>query len=472
MPYRRICLTTFTSLLAWVAWANAASSSAPANQPQSAPAGKMSFLDNGKVRIGVDLNLGGSITYLSASGSSENIVNNWDWGRQIQMSYYAGPIPFVAGNKKPHKHWEKLGWNPIQAGDCYGNRAKLLECRNDGNSLYVKCIPMQWPLDNVPGDCIFESWISLDGQAVNVRARLTNHRGDKTQYDALRQECPAVYVNAPLCNLVTYLGDKPFTGDTLNRPNHVMGSGAGDVPFLATESWAAYVRNDDWGLGVWMPRSLRFLGAFHGARGKGGTSDDPAGYISPILQEILDHNIQHEFSYTLILGSVEEIRRYVYAHGEKPSPPGFEFKSDRQHWWYHDMRDTGWPIRGELNIQLDGKDPYMISPDRFWLAKDAPRLYIRAAFTSPPGVGQVFWKNFGDREFPARNCVSLSVGGNGEYRTYEVNLADNPNYKGAITGLRFDPVVIGGPGQSVRIKSISFNPPADATSGPTSGPAN
>jgi len=61
----------------------------------------ISYLDNGVIRVGVNLNLGGSITYLSKSGGSTNLVNNADWGRQIQMSHYSGPVPFIVGNKRP-----------------------------------------------------------------------------------------------------------------------------------------------------------------------------------------------------------------------------------------------------------------------------------------------------------------------------------------------------------------------------------
>ena len=169
-----------------------------AGQSSSEPAGvKMSYLDNGTIRLGVDLNLGGSITYLADANDRTNIINNHDWGRQIQMSFYSGPVPFTPGGKQPSKTWAGLGWNPIQSGDCAGNRSRIIEHRNDGKSIYVKCVPMQWPLDNEPGECTFESWIRLEGNVALVRSRIDNHRTDTTQYSGRGQELPAVYTNGP-----------------------------------------------------------------------------------------------------------------------------------------------------------------------------------------------------------------------------------------------------------------------------------
>ena len=88
---------------------------------------KMSFLDNGVVRLGVDLNLGGAVTYLSRSDTEQNLVNSFDCGRQIRMFLYSGPVPFAVAGKQPKPEWRFIGWNPIQVGDAFGNAAKVLE---------------------------------------------------------------------------------------------------------------------------------------------------------------------------------------------------------------------------------------------------------------------------------------------------------------------------------------------------------
>ena len=63
------------------------------------------FLDNGVVRVGVDATRGGSIGWLSsASAPARNLVNHADMGREIQLSFYAGPDPYNPGDAC-HSAW-------------------------------------------------------------------------------------------------------------------------------------------------------------------------------------------------------------------------------------------------------------------------------------------------------------------------------------------------------------------------------
>jgi len=80
----------------------------------------MSFVDNGTIRVGINLDLGGAITHVSPSNSKENIINSHDWGRQVQMSFYSGPTPFVPNGKQPHSTWRFWGGtrsNPVIVSD-------------------------------------------------------------------------------------------------------------------------------------------------------------------------------------------------------------------------------------------------------------------------------------------------------------------------------------------------------------------
>lgn len=414
----------------------------------------MSYIDNGRIRLGVDLSKGGAITYLAKEGGP-NMVNDFDLGRQIQMSYYSGPVPFEPNGKKPSADWAGLGWNPIQSGDCYGHPSKTIAFRNDGRQIYLKCIPMQWPLDDEPGECTFEAWIRLDGDTVQVRNRIVNGRSDKTQFPARAQELPAVYTNAPWNHLMTYTGDKPFTGDAATEiPKHAWGPSGPWTSFQATESWAAQLDAAGFGLGIFAPDTESISGGFAGTPGVGGAHDSPTGYIAPNLIEILDHNVRYDSRYVLIVGSLDEIRGYAVSHRTRRSLPRYAFRADRQHWFYVNAADEGWPIRGDLEVRMEQPDPQMIGPLGCWQASEGPILTIVAAYKTRQTTAQVFWARHDAPGFAQARSVTFEAIPDGRFHTYRVDLSKSPEYKGTITQLRFDPEPEGHPGDEVRVREI------------------
>jgi len=415
----------------------------------SALAERMDFLDNGAIKIGVDLDIGGSITHLSAARDGENLINSYDLGRQIQQSYYSGPQPFG----QAHPSWKNWPWNPIGSGDTYGNPSRTLEHSNDGETLYVKTRPMQWALKNVPGDCSFETWIRLNGNTALIRCRLTNDREDKTQYPARDQELPAVYTIGKLHRLFTYDGLKPFTGGELRR---IENSGPPWASWKATENWAALVNDDGWGVGVVHPGVYSFIGGFHGKPGQGGPKDGPTGYIAPVRREILDHNIVYEYEYTLVLGTLEEIRDHATARRVRDGRPDYRFDRDREHWTYVRASDAGFPPEGGLRVRPKGDDPQLIGPEQWWEAESAPKLYIRAAHRAKPGKAAVYWSTTERRGFSEERRVEFDIKPDGEPHTHEIDLASHPEYRGVITGLRFDPFESGAEDDEVRIEFISW----------------
>lgn len=415
--------------------------------------GTMTYLHNGTIKIGVDLSCGGSISYLADVKKGGSVVNIHDLGRWIGPSYYSGPRPFGT----PHPRWKDWPWNPVSAGDVYGNPSRVIKCENDGKVIYVKSLPMQWALNHVPADCEFETWIMLDGRRVYVHNRLTNKRVDRTQYPAMDQELPAIYTIGKLHRLVTYTGDTPFTNKPLReipkRPPE--GNRPQWTTFFATEHWAALVGDDNWGLGVIHPGVVRFLGGFAGRKPAGGPHDAPTGYLAPIRREVLDHNIVYEFKYMLILDTLDGIRREAYRQKPKSALPDYRFQQDRQHWWFLNAEDTGQPIRGQLRVKVEKDDPQMIGPEGCWAAEDAPIISIRAAYHTRNKVAELYWETTDRPGFDAQQKVRFPVEPDGKYRTYEVNLSAVPSYRGTIRRLRFDPVENGAPGDYVDIEFIS-----------------
>ena len=411
----------------------------------------MSYLDNSQVKVGVDLKLGGAITYLARAGG-ENIVNNYDHGRQIQLSFYSGPVPYSAGEKHPAPHWEHLGWNPIQAGDDFKHGSRVLEHRNDGSVLYVTCVPLQWPLDNVPGECTFESWLELDGGVVKGRARLNNARADHQQYPARLQELPALYANAPYHRVITYSGGRPFTNEApmpapMPQGRHPWAS------WNATEQWAALLDDHDQGIGLITPGRVWFTGGFAGKPGPNDTKGATTGYLAGQAQEVIDHDIVYEYRYEIVPGSLEEIRARARLHRPEGLPV-WTFNTDRQGWHHVNAADTGWRLQGQWELQLEKDDPQFISPMVFWRAEDAPYVIIEAAVRSRQKQAVVFWQGLGD-DHP-KDSVKFALDPDGAYHRYAVKLADAPEYKGGMVRLRFDPVGSGAPGEWIKVKRIAL----------------
>jgi hypothetical protein len=414
----------------------------------SARAERMSFLDNGNIKIGVDLHIGGTITFLARSQAGENLINSHDLGRQIQQSYYSGPSPFG----KPHPAWKNWGWNPIGSGDVYGHGARVLEHRNDGTTLYVKTIPMQWALNNVPGECTFETWITLDGHTARVRNKLVNQRPDQTQYPAQGQELPAVYTIGKLHRLFSYTGDRPFENQPLAQ---IRNAGPPWANWKATENWAALVNDQGFGVGVIHPGVYSFIGGFYGKPNTGGPKNDSTGYIAPTRQEILDHNIVYEYRYQLVLGSLEEIRAQALSERTRDTRPGFHFTHDRQHWIYHEAHDAGFPPERGLRIKLSTKPAALISPEQWWRAEDVPTLHIRAATKTHRRPLAILWTTPA-ADFAPDKRVEFAIQPDGKMHDYEIHLAESPRYRGTITRLRLDVGPADSAEDELMIESISW----------------
>jgi hypothetical protein len=443
--------------------------------PAAAADPPMSWLDNGRIRLGIDLSIGGAITHLSAGRNGRNMINSHDWGRQVQMSFYSGPQPFVPEGATVNEAWKKLGWNPIQSGDCYKNRSKVTAHRNDGNELYVRCTPMHWPLANVPGECGFECWFRLEGNTVRARSRLTNHRPDQTQYPGRPQELPAVYTNGEWYQLVSYLGDRPFSGArTTVLVGRDDGKGWPWRQFQSPEHWAALLDKDGRGLGVYLPGGCAFTGGFAGQpKGGGGPKDSPTGYMAPTVGEILDHNIVYTYDYTLIVGSLKEIRDHVYQRERSRTLPRWDFARDRQHWIYENTLDEGWPIADGLRVRLGPANAALAGPQTSWRAEDAPTLSLRAAFTTAATSAKLLlqpydelaagdWAQWGperdQRPKPAPPvAVPFKIIGDGRARTMEIDLTGQAAYRGGMTRVKL--LLPPGPG-SARIHAIELKAPA------------
>jgi len=407
-------------------------SSTTASSPAAAGVHQgMTFLDNSTVRVGVDLSNGAKITFVgAATGTSTNLVQD------VQPSYYSGP----------YSEGGFPGWHAFSSGE-----TTVLTSRNDGQTIYTKTLAADERTG--PCECIFEQWVTLDGRAIQVRNRLTAFRSDATRYAASPQELPALYTTGRTYRVLTYDGTAPYTHQPVRQIDEDAGNFFRPGPsWLATEHWAAVVDDTGFGIGLFKPDLVQFTG-IPGIWGNEGLN----GYLASSTTEEIDANQVYDYSYTLLVGSLRQIRAYAYAH--RPDPrPDYHFRTDRQHWWYTGTTDRGSPIRGALRVLADSSASRLYGPAGWWSARSVPVVYVRARWTSRTSqVAWLGWANRGLGFSPERRALFAPFL-DGRFHTYAVRLTGLPGYAERITGLELDPVSIDSPGTEVDVACISWQP--------------
>ncbi|QJW88139.1 hypothetical protein HNV11_01465 [Spirosoma taeanense] len=455
------CVQEFPATVPFTRPQPPANSGPPKEQP--APPKRL-FIANDKVRLAIDLNMGGAINYLSEAGSNVNMINNVDLGRQLQTALYGGPYPYSVNGKDPVEQWKYLGWNPVQTGDYFNHPARIVSYQQNQNLLYVKTIPLIWPLFDEPADCVMEHWIELKGNTVHVRSRTTVNRTDTTKYEARTQETPCVYLNAPWYRMVTYTGMQPFTNGAVSEfTDRDM------ITRYATENWIALLNDQGRGVGLYKAGEFRYRTAFFGNSRAGNEFDEASSYMNSDGFIQIDHNGQYEFEYTLVVGSLTDIRQYAYNQPRPATAPNYRFVNDRQNWYYTNTYDQGWPIPNELNISWQRVDTTkanfrVSSPLVFWRTADIPKIYVQAAFKTQATIARIVWRKPEEIDFydiPGR-YVDFPIIGDGQYRVYEINLAGQPGWEGVVNQIcllnppsqnRFEK------GSLMRLKSVTATRP-------------
>jgi hypothetical protein len=251
------------------------------------------FLQNGKIKIGVDMTSGGSIFWFSELPDGPNLLNHHDRGRFIQQSYYGKPD----GSNWAGKPWN---WNPVQGGHYQGKPAKLLDSKITETSLYTKSIPINWAGGELLEECRMEQWIVLRDKVASIRFRFA-YEG-KDEHPPRHQELPAVFIDYALPNLVYYKGDKPWTGEALQS----------DVPGWPNEQrqvdeeWAAFTGPDGRGVGVFFPGTKRITCYRH--PGKAGPTGGGCSYFAPIQTLAIKPGFRHDYRVHLTIGTPMEMR--------------------------------------------------------------------------------------------------------------------------------------------------------------------
>jgi hypothetical protein len=409
--------------------------------------GVSSALDNGTVRVGIDLGAGGSISYLSPSGSSYNLVNIRDKGRYVQQSYYAGQNLDRTWEGQ-HPTWSPWPWNPIQGGDAYGDSSPVLAWSNDGRTIYVKTRPLLWDMSREACQCDFETWITLEGRTVRVRNKLTSFRTDsRWNVTTHPQELPAVYAIADLNRVLTYTGRRPFSGDSVTQ--------IADTPsfwelWKGTEHWAACVNGQNFGFGVYSPPRTIFTGGHYGSPW-GRERDSSTCYLSPLGWTALDKTSTYYYRYFLTVGTLDEIRQAAYerdprlsARSESEQTWGFDVDGDFEGWTPNAGVAPVSVFSGSLAGTATNDHPFVGSPVMSKSASSLKKVAVRLRNDTGSSQAQLFFQTATSGTWSQSKSKTVTITPNSGFVEYTFDMSNVPEWTGTITRLGLDPLAAAG----------------------------
>lgn len=229
------------------------------------------YLEKGGLKVGADLAMGGTLSYLEKMGyegetvdevidtndnvtigvnakagakqhlsSSVNLINICDAGREFQQSYYAdigGSMEEATGANGYDRRWSFTAtrqgyywpYNPVQGGDEVCNLSQIIDYEVTKSSIYVKVRAMDWGNGYARPEhsthekheefkngrttkSYIENTYSIKGGMLYVDNRFIDWNGftDMEDIPLHTLEIPAAYVVHPLSNYVCYTGNNPW----------------------------------------------------------------------------------------------------------------------------------------------------------------------------------------------------------------------------------------------------------------------
>ncbi len=243
-----------------------------------------------------------------------NLINRADTGRLVQQSYYG-----TSGEHDGYVQGEWMGtkwtYNPVQGGNAFGGASKIVDCRITGNSIFIKCRPMDWAKhDEDITPSYMEATYTLKDGYVKVDCRFVDFSRWESVYRG--QELPAFYADEPLNSFRYYGGNSPWTGDNQikHEDNLIFWPDAGMPTFQATEYWCAWtnMESDGFGIGLYVPGISNMLA---GVAERGGKiADDPStsgptSYVAALKALTIKSFVPLQYSYLVAAGNVSQIRQ-------------------------------------------------------------------------------------------------------------------------------------------------------------------
>lgn len=270
------------------------------------------YISSDRYRLGVKLAWGGGISYLEdladGDASLTNLLNDHDTGRLVQQSYYGTISDPYTPAQYNGTVW---AYNPVQGGDQYNHRSKLVDWHvsEDGQSIYVKCRPLDWAQNNSLTPSYMENTYTIRDGLIVVDNRFIDFSG-YTHRDA-HQELPAFYTVSYLSDFVYYAGKNAFSEDALTVKKDLPfwgGNSGAYFELSCAETWGAWVSPEGYGIGVYTPMADILLAGRHAYNGSKSAGNNATNYVAPLITYRMKTLEPFSYSYYITTGRTEEIR--------------------------------------------------------------------------------------------------------------------------------------------------------------------
>jgi hypothetical protein len=259
------------------------------------------------------------------------------------------------------------------------------------------------------------------------------------------QELPAAYAIADLNRVLTYEGDRPFTGDSL-----VEVRGTFPQSWEATEHWAACVNAQNFGFGVYNGESTKFFGALHGYP-EGGPLDNSTCYVSPHGWEAFTKTSTYWYKYFLTVGTVDQIREAVYERD-----PRLSARSDSEQTWGFDVDDDfdGWApsvtitpasvVAGSLEGTATTNNPFIVSRAMTKSASSLKKVVVRLRNDTGSSRARLCFQTSTSAGWSSSRCKTMTIRPYSDFTEYTFDMSGIPEWAGTVRRLLVSPVAAPG----------------------------
>ncbi len=270
-------------------------------------------LENDRYRLGIRLSWGGGISLLEDKtcprDDVSNLLNCFDTGRLIQQSYYG--VTNEDGYESGTYNGNVWPYNPVQGGDLTGNKSKLVAVDITENAVTLTSRPLDWAKQDTLTWAYYTNTYTLQDDIVRVDNTVIDFSGFDNPIR--HQELPAFYTISALGNFVFYDGSAPWTDDALRYERELTFWGGNQDAYFNvrpgnTETWCAWVDDNDYGVGLYTPGVEILLAGRHSYNGSTRPDAAATNYVAPLCTMQLPCYKKLSYSYLVTAGTVGEIR--------------------------------------------------------------------------------------------------------------------------------------------------------------------